>query len=83
MRSKRASIPRIQTEQNISTFRRQLKMLGFSYDWSRELATTDVEYFRWTQWIFLQLFDTWFDAEQQRGRPIKRIADTRRRLRCK
>jgi leucyl-tRNA synthetase len=62
--------PRIQTEKNIDTFRRQLKMLGFSYDWDRELATTDVEYVRWTQWIFLQLYDTWFDAEQQRGRPI-------------
>jgi leucyl-tRNA synthetase len=62
--------PRIQTEKNIATFRRQLKSLGFSYDWSRELATTDVEYVRWTQWIFLQLFDTWFDEEQQKGRPI-------------
>ncbi len=65
--------PRIQTEKNIATFRRQLKMLGFSYDWSRELATTDVEYFRWTQWIFLQLFDTWFDEEQQKGRPIAEL----------
>ncbi len=65
--------PRIQTEQNIDTFRRQLKMLGFSYDWSRELATTDVEYFRWTQWIFLQLFDTWFDDKQQKGRPISEL----------
>ena len=65
--------PRIQTESNIATFRRQLKMLGFSYDWSRELATTDVAYFRWTQWIFLQLFDTWFDKEQQRGRPISEL----------
>ncbi|HEY2411122.1 MAG TPA: class I tRNA ligase family protein [Pirellulaceae bacterium] len=62
--------PRVNTEQNIATFRRQLKMLGFSYDWDRELATTDVEYFRWTQWIFLVLFDTWFDAERQKGRPI-------------
>ncbi|MBW8886067.1 MAG: class I tRNA ligase family protein, partial [Planctomycetia bacterium] len=62
--------PRVNTEQNIGVFRRQLKMLGFSYDWDRELATTDVEYFRWTQWIFLVLFDTWFDAEQQRGRTI-------------
>ncbi len=65
--------PRVQTEKNIDTFRRQLKMLGFSYDWSRELATTDVEYFRWTQWIFLQLYDTWFDEEQQKGRPIAEL----------
>ncbi|MEM9353769.1 MAG: leucine--tRNA ligase [Planctomycetota bacterium] len=65
--------PRVQTEQNIATFRRQLKMLGFSYDWAREAATTDVAYFRWTQWIFLQLYDTWFDAEQQKGRPISEL----------
>ncbi|HEX5472598.1 MAG TPA: class I tRNA ligase family protein, partial [Lacipirellulaceae bacterium] len=65
--------PRIQTETNIANFRRQLKLLGFSYDWSRELATTDVEYFRWTQWIFLQIYDTWFDNEQQRGRPISEL----------
>jgi leucyl-tRNA synthetase len=62
--------PRQSTERNIATFRRQLKMLGFSYDWDRGLATTDVEYFRWTQWIFLVLFDTWFDPDQQKGRPI-------------
>ncbi|MCA9066717.1 MAG: class I tRNA ligase family protein, partial [Planctomycetaceae bacterium] len=49
--------PRITTEKNIDTFRRQLKMLGFSYDWTRELATTDPDYYRWTQWIFLQLFE--------------------------
>ncbi|MCI0331724.1 MAG: leucine--tRNA ligase [Planctomycetes bacterium] len=65
--------PRIQTEENIATFRRQLKLLGFSYDWARELATTDVEYFRWTQWIFLKIYDTWFDQEQQRGRPIREL----------
>jgi leucyl-tRNA synthetase len=65
--------PRSRTEKNIETFRRQLKSLGFSYDWSRELATTDIEYFRWTQWIFLQIYDTWFDAEQQRGRPISEL----------
>ena len=65
--------PRVQTEKNIATFRRQMKMLGFSYDWSREIATTDVEYFRWTQWIFLQIYDTWFDVEQQRGRPINEL----------
>jgi leucyl-tRNA synthetase len=65
--------PRVTTEKNTSTFRRQLQMLGFSYDWNRELATTDPAYFRWTQWIFLQIFDTWFDAEQQRGRPISEL----------
>ena len=48
--------PRKITEKNIDNFRRQLKMLGFSYDWDRELATTDEAYVRWTQWIFLQLF---------------------------
>ncbi len=65
--------PRATTEKNIATFRRQLKMLGFCYDWDRELATTDVDYFRWTQFIFLVLFDTWFDAEQQKGRPIAEL----------
>ena len=59
--------PRLTTEKNIANFRRQLKMLGFSYDWDRELATTDVEYFRWTQFIFLVLFDTWFDAASSGG----------------
>ena len=58
---------------DIDTFRRQLKMLGFSYDWDRELATTDVAYFCWTQWIFLVLFDTWFDPQQQKGRPIAEL----------
>jgi leucyl-tRNA synthetase len=65
--------PRTTTERNINEFRRQLKMLGFSYDWDRELATTDVAYFRWTQFIFLVLFDTWFDAQQQKGRPIAEL----------
>lgn len=65
--------PRVSTENNIAEFTRQLKMLGFSYDWDRVLATTDVEYFRWTQWIFLLLFDTWFDAERQIGRPIAEL----------
>ena len=55
--------PRITTEKNISNIRRQIKSLGFSYDWDREFASTDPEYVRWTQWIFLLLFDTWFDPE--------------------
>ena len=65
--------PRFRTERNIATFRRQLKMLGFSYDWRRELATTDLQYFRWTQWIFLVMFDSWFDPVQQKGRPIAEL----------
>ena len=54
-RSRPANIPRIQTQRNIDNFTRQLKMLGFSYDWDRVLATTDEDYFRWTQFIFLVL----------------------------
>ncbi|TWT69936.1 Leucine--tRNA ligase [Crateriforma conspicua] len=65
--------PRIQTQRNIDNFTRQLKMLGFSYDWDRVVATTDEDYFRWTQWIFLVLYDTWFDDEQQKGRPISEL----------
>ncbi len=57
--------PRVTTENNIANIRRQIKQLGFSYDWDREFATTDVEYMRWTQWIFLLLFDTWFDTEAE------------------
>jgi len=49
--------PNITTEQNIATFKRQLKMLGFSYDWSREIATSNVDYYKWTQWIFVQLYN--------------------------
>ncbi len=65
--------PRQSTEKNIANFLRQLKMLGFSYDWDRQISTTDVEYFRWTQWIFLQLYDTWFDESLQKGRPISEL----------
>src|SRR5437016_11786552 len=65
--------PRATTQRNIETFRRQIKMLGFSYDWDRELDTTDPGYFKWTQWIFLVLYDTWYDAAQKRGRPITEL----------
>ena len=69
--------PRATTEKNIANFRRQLKMLGFSYDWDRELATTDLDYFRWTQFIFLVLFDTWFDPAAAAGPADRRAADSR------
>jgi leucyl-tRNA synthetase len=65
--------PRVTTEKNINTFRRQIQMLGFSYDWDREVDTTAPNYFRWTQWIFLVLFDTWYDHEQKKGRPIAEL----------
>jgi leucyl-tRNA synthetase len=65
--------PRITTQQNIATFRRQIQSLGFSYDWDREVDTTDPTYFRWTQWIFLLLYDTWYDAAGGKGRPIAEL----------
>jgi leucyl-tRNA synthetase len=57
--------PAITTRNNVNTFRRQIKMLGFSYDWDREVDTTDPEYFKWTQWIFLQLFKKGLAYEAQ------------------
>ena len=65
--------PRVTTEANIANFTRQIKSLGFSYDWSREVATTDPEYFRWTQWIFLQLYNAWFNPETNRAEPISTL----------
>ncbi len=65
--------PRVTTEDNISTFRRQIKMLGLSYDWSREINTTDPNYYRWTQWIFLQIYDSWFDPRPKKARPISTL----------
>jgi leucyl-tRNA synthetase len=62
--------PRVTTEENVATFRRQIKMLGLSYDWSREVDTTDPGYYKWTQWIFLQIFNSWFDPRVNRARPI-------------
>ncbi len=71
--------PRVTTQKNINEFRRQLKMLGFSYDWQRELSTTDEDYFKWTQWIFLELYDTWFDPDFEWTGPdgVKRIGKGR------
>jgi leucyl-tRNA synthetase len=63
--------PRITTEQNIANFRRQIQMLGLSYDWQREIDTTDPAYYRWTQWIFLQLFNSYFDPRDNRAKPIQ------------
>ena len=62
--------PRITTERNVGRFKSQLQALGFSYDWSREISTTDPEYFRWTQWIFLKLYNSWFNPETNKAEPI-------------
>ncbi|MBN8221781.1 MAG: class I tRNA ligase family protein, partial [Spirochaetes bacterium] len=65
--------PSITTKQNIDNFRRQLKLLGFSYDWSREVDTTDPGYYKFTQWIFLKFFNSWYDSEQKKARPISEL----------
>lgn len=61
------------TRKTIDTFRRQLKRFGFSYDWTREFATIDEGYYRWTQWIFLRLYNAWYDEDQRRARPIAEL----------
>ncbi len=65
--------PRLTTERNIETFRRQIRMLGLSYDWDREVDTTDPGYYRWTQWIFLQLFNSFFDPVERKAKPIEHL----------
>ncbi|MEY4484903.1 MAG: hypothetical protein RL693_2355 [Verrucomicrobiota bacterium] len=65
--------PRTTTEKNINFFRGQLKRLGFAYDWDREVNTTDPGYFKWTQWIFLQLYHSYFDEQTQKARPISEL----------
>jgi leucyl-tRNA synthetase len=65
--------PAVTTNKNCDNFRRQIKSLGLSYDWDREINTTDPKYFRWTQWIFTKLYNTWFDAEAGKGRPISEL----------
>lgn len=65
--------PRVTTEANINNFRKQLQNLGFSYDWDREVDTTDPSYVRWTQWIFLQLYHSYFDETEQKAKPVSEL----------
>ena len=65
--------PAITTKKNCDNFRRQIKRLGLSYDWNKEVNTTDPKYYKWTQWIFKRLYGTWFDEDQQKGRPIEEL----------
>jgi leucyl-tRNA synthetase len=65
--------PAVTTAANIKRYREQLDQLGFSFDWSREVRTSDPDYYRWTQWMFLQLFSSWFDTSLNRARPIEEL----------
>ena len=64
------------TEENIARYREQLDKIGFSFDWSREVRTSDPEYYRWTQWIFLQLFESWYDKDLNKARSIEELRST-------
>ncbi|HWY51175.1 MAG TPA: leucine--tRNA ligase [Chthoniobacterales bacterium] len=63
--------PAVTTRENVSKFKSQLKRIGFSYDWQREINTTDPDYFKWTQWIFLQIYNSWFNPKTNKAEPIK------------
>ena len=65
--------PAVTTEKNIARYREQMDRIGFSYDWSREVRTCDPEYYKWTQWAFLQMFASWYDNVQQKARPIEEL----------
>ena len=67
--------PAVTTEKNIARYREQMDRIGFSYDWSREVRTCDPEYYKWTQWAFLQMFGSWYDNQQQKARPIAELED--------
>ena len=62
--------PAITTEKNIKRYREQMDRIGFSYDWSREVRTCEPTYYKWTQWAFLQMFDSWYDRDENKARPI-------------
>ena len=65
--------PAVTTRENINTYRRQLDQMGFSFDWSREVRTSSPDYYKWTQWIFIQLFESWYDKSEDKARPISEL----------
>ena len=65
--------PAVTTEKNIARYREQMDRIGFSYDWSREVRTCDPGYYKWTQWAFLKMFESWYDNIQQKARPISEL----------
>src|ERR1051325_11707959 len=62
--------PKITTEANIARYREQLDKIGFSFDWEREVRTSDPKYYKWTQWIFLKLFNSWYNPETNKAEPL-------------
>ena len=65
--------PAVTTEKNIDRYREQLDNIGFCYDWSRQVRTSDAKYYKWTQWIFLQLFHSWYNHVTDKTTPIKEL----------
>ncbi len=65
--------PLVITEKAIETYKKQLEIIGLSYDWSREVQTIDPKYYKWTQWIFLQLFDSYYDEQEKKAKPIQNL----------
>ena len=65
--------PEVTTTQNIARYRSQLDRIGFSYDWDREVRTCDPSFYKWTQWAFLKMFDSWYDPAQDKARPISEL----------
>ncbi|MBO3117913.1 leucine--tRNA ligase [Winogradskyella sp. DF17] len=65
--------PALTTEKNIKTYRRQLDQIGFSFDWSREVRTSEPKYYKWTQWIFIQLFESWYNYDSDKAEPIDNL----------
>ena len=67
--------PQKTTEENINRYREQLDRMGFSFDWSRELRTSEKNYYKWTQWMFTLLFDSWYDKKLKKARSIKDLKE--------
>jgi leucyl-tRNA synthetase len=65
--------PATTTEQNIARYREQLDKIGFSFDWSREVRTSNADYYKWTQWIFMQLFNSWYNVDKDKAEPIDKL----------